>query len=71
MSAGRASHFCDLRRLDRQRDAHEKSGYDNQSHIFKPRPAARVREQSPQCPPEKWEGTYLLLRPCWSEFGLV
>ena len=67
ISACRAAHFvaglCVVRRLDRQRDAHEKSGYNNQSHIFKPRRAARVREQPPQCLPEKWEGTYRLLRP--------
>jgi len=57
-----------VRRLDRQRNAHEKSGYNNQSHIFKPLRAARVREPPSQCLPEKREGTYRLLRPCWSEF---
>ena len=72
ISACRAAHFvaglCVVRRLDRQRHAHEKSTYNNQSHIFKPRRAARVRERPPQCLPKKWEGTYRLLRPCWLEF---
>jgi|HubBroStandDraft_6_1064221.scaffolds.fasta_scaffold566380_1 hypothetical protein len=67
ISACCATHFCVMRRLDRQRDAHQKSGYNNQSHIFKPRLAARVRERPPRCLPEKWEDTYRLLRPCGSE----
>src|ERR1035437_6061534 len=70
-SAGRTTHFGAgvhaVRRLDSQRHAHEQSGYNNQSHIFKPRRVARVRERQPQCLPEKWEGTYRLLRPCLSD----
>jgi hypothetical protein len=70
LSACRATHFgasvCVMRRLNRQRHTHQKSGYYNQSHIFKSRRAARVRERLQRFLQEKWEGTYRLLRP-WGQ----
>ena len=52
LNACRTSHFCAVRRLDRQRHAHEKSGHNNQSHIFKPRRAASTRTTTTMPPKE-------------------